>query len=147
MIEHTPTLVKTLSLVPGWVKMGSLFLYTFCLKIAAFMTGSPSINILFGFFVFMMFLPEIAMLFSKSFRQWIKSGIEDSDGQFNSKDLANLLVHYSTLWCARLYVFFGLLEAFYGIKVREMYVMGSLAGAFGIEALGFFTSKFKKEEK
>ncbi len=37
-------------------------------------------------------------------RYWIKSGIEDSDGKFEKTDLSSLLIHYSTLWCIRLYV-------------------------------------------
>lgn len=129
------------TMVPGW-KLFGIFLYTFLLKwIPLFLVAVTSKNILFIFFIIMMFLPEMGMLFNKSFRMWVKSGVEDSDGQFNSEDLANLLRHYSTLWCARLYVLFGLLEAFYHIEVREIFVMGSLAGAFGIEAIGFLTKK------
>lgn len=101
-------------------------------------------NALFIIFLAMMFLPEIGFILNKGFRSWLKNGIEDSDGAFNSEDLANLLRHYSTLWCARLYVVFGLLEAFYHIQVREIFVMGSLAGAFGIEAIGFLTQRNKK---
>lgn len=101
-------------------------------------------NALFVIFLAMMFLPEIGFILNKSFRSWLKNGIEDSDGAFNSEDLSNLLRHYSTLWCARLYVVFGLLEAFYHIQVREIFVMGSLAGAFGIEAIGFLTQRSKK---
>lgn len=142
-----PLLLKSIYLLPGWAKMASIFTYTLMLKFLAIFTGFTSINVLFTFFIIMMFLPEISMLMSKSFRYWIKSGIEDSDGQFNSKDLASLLVHYSTLWCARLYVLFGLLEAFYGTKVREVYIMGSLAGAFGLESLNFLNNKFKKKEE
>jgi len=139
-------LIKALYLIPGWMKMASIFIYTLMLKFLTIFTGFTSINILFTFFIVMMFLPEITMLLSRNFRYWIKSGIEDSDGQFNSKDLASLLIHYSTLWCARLYVLFGLLEAFYGVKVRELYIMGSLVGAFGLESIGFLTSKLKTKE-
>lgn len=134
-----------LTLVPGWIKLIGVFIYTLALKwVPLFFITFSSKNILFSFFLIMMFLPEMAMLFSKNFRLWVKSGIEDGDGQFNSSDLANLLRHYSTLWCARLYVLFGLLEAFYQIQVREIYVMGSLAGAFGIEAITFFVNKKTK---
>jgi hypothetical protein len=38
-------------------------------------------------------------------------------------------------------VLFGLVEVFYGMKVSEIYVVGSLAGAFGIEAIGFLLRK------
>lgn len=140
---HTQT--KTLPMLPfisSWTKILSVFIYTFCLKwlSLAFITFNSK-NILFGFFILMIFLPEIGLIFSKNFRTWLKAGIEDNDGQFNSSDLSNLLRHYATLWCARLYVIFGILEAFYHIQVREIFVMGSLAGAFGIEAVGLFTRK------
>lgn len=133
-----------LAVTPGWVKYGSILLYTLLLKwVPSLFLAFTSKNILFAFFLVMMFLPEIAMLFFKNFRVWIKTGIEDGDGEFNASDLGGLMRHYSTLWCARLYVLFGLLEAFYQIQVREIFVMGSLAGAFGIEAIGFLTQKKK----
>lgn len=129
------------------LKMLLLLTGTICLKFLGMLCASlnfgeiNSKNILFIFFIGMMFLPDLGILISKDFRQWIKSGIEDSDGQFNSDDLANLFKHFSTLWCIRLYVLFGLLEAFYHLQVRDIYVLGSLAGAFGIETINFFTKK------
>jgi hypothetical protein len=132
------------------VKSFILFIGTLAIKGCAIICSYLSFgeinskNILFCFFIFMMFLPECGLLFSKDFRKWVKAGVEDSDGEFNSSDLGNLLQHFSTLWCIRLYVLFGLLEAFYGVQVREIYVMGSLAGAFGIEAIGFLTNKKAK---
>jgi hypothetical protein len=131
------------------VKAISLIVCTIFIKALAILTLSlnqfTSKNILFAVFIFMMFLPEMGFIINKGFRQWLKDGIEDSDGQFNSSDLANLLRHYSTLWCARLYVLLGLLEAFYHIQVREIFVMGSLAGAFGIEAITFLTNRSPKK--
>ncbi len=100
------------------------------------------------FYVLMMimFVPEIGFVISTTFRKWLKDGIEDHDGKFNKEDLATLFIHYSTLWCIRLFVLFGLLEAFYGIQVREIYILGSLAGAFGVETVGYFTRiKSKKD--
>jgi hypothetical protein len=91
----------------------------------------------------MILLPEISFTFVPKFRQWIKSGIEDGDGVLNKTDLNALLIHYSTLWCIRLFVTFGLLEAFYGTQVREIFVIGSLLGGFGIEMIGFFAKKNK----
>jgi len=127
------------------IKPFILICYTFILRwIPLVMIGiiNPK-SILFGFFLLMMFLPEIAILFVKSFRIWLKDGIEDSDGRFNSDDLARLMVHYATIWCMRMYVLFGLLEAFYHIKVSEIMTLGSLAGAFGIEAV---TTIMKKRQ-
>lgn len=132
------------------VKAFSILICTIFLKALAVMSLSfgafTSKNVLFCVFIGMMFLPEAGFLLNKSFRNWLKDGIEDSDGVFNASDLANLLRHYSTLWCARLYVLLGLLEAFYHIQVREIFVMGSLAGAFGIEAITFLTNRAPKDK-
>lgn len=132
------------------VKAFSILICTIFLKALAVMSLSfgafTSKNVLFCVFIGMMFLPEAGFLLNKSFRNWLKDGIEDSDGIFNASDLANLLRHYSTLWCARLYVLLGLLEAFYHIQVREIFVMGSLAGAFGIEAITFLTNRAPKDK-
>lgn len=132
------------------VKAFSILVFTVFLKALAVLSivYSPftSKNLLFCVFIGMMFLPEAGFLLNKGFRKWLKDGIEDSDGVFNASDLANLLRHYSTLWCARLYVLLGLLEAFYHIQVREIFVMGSLAGAFGIEAITFLTNRTPKEK-
>lgn len=131
------------------VKAFSIIVCTLFLKALAILSISfnqfTSKNVLFCVFIFMMFLPEMGFLINKGFRQWLKDGIEDSDGVFNANDLANLLRHYSTLWCARLYVLLGLLEAFFHIQVREIFVMGSLAGAFGIEAITFLTNRSAKK--
>lgn len=121
----------------------SVIVSTFCIKIFATILNieaGPK-HFLFSIFIILMFLPEVLLVFNKSFRGWIKTGIEDSDGKFEKSDLASLLIHYSTLWCTRLYVFFGLMEVFYGVQVRDTYVVGSLAGAFGIEIIGFMFKK------
>lgn len=123
-------------------------LSTFSLPVLAgnIQMGQVSMNIFFGVFMMILFLPELGVILKRDFRVWVKNGIEDSDGKFNKSDLASLLIHYSTLWCTRMYVMFGLLEAFYGIKVRESFIVGSLVGAFGIEAIGFFVkSKITKD--
>ena len=108
--------------------------------------GLADYHYIFPLFIGMILLPEICFVLVPSFRKWIKGGVEDGDGVLNKSDLKALIIHYSTLWCIRLFVIFGLLEAFYGIQVREVFVMGSLAGAFGIESISFFTRRFRKDE-
>lgn len=122
----------------------SVICSTFLLKVFAVVLNieSNAKHVLFLVFLILMFLPELLLLFNKSFRQWIKTGIEDADGKFEKSDLASLIIHYSTLWCTRLYVMFGLLEAFYSVQIRDVYVVGSLVGAFGIEAVGFLLKKY-----
>lgn len=123
----------------------SILALTIALKFFATMLNieDGARHFLFAFFFFIMFLPEMLILFNKDFRSWMRTGIEDGDSKFEKADLQNLLIHYSTLWCTRLYVTFGLLEAFYGTQVRDVYVVGSLAGAFGIEVIGFLLKKSK----
>lgn len=128
------------------IKISSILIYTYLIKILAVLTIILNIfdfHYIFFIMVMIMFLPEVGFLISKNFRSWLKDGIEDSDGKFNREDFNSLLRHYSTLWCIRLYVTFGLLEAFHGIQVRETFINGSLIGAFGIEAINFFM-KIKK---
>lgn len=128
------------------IKTFFVLIYTFLIKFLGFvMLGTQVIDVHYIFFLmmFIMFLPEYLFMFSSPFRGWIKSGIEDSDGKFNKSDFSSLLMNYSTLWCIRLYVLFGLLEAFYGIQVRETWITSSLLGAFGIKTIETF-SFFKK---
>lgn len=130
------------------MKILSIYAYTFAIRLFGLVTLSLSpiadYHYLFHVLVVMLVLPEIGFAVSKGFRAWLKSGIEDGDGVFNTKDFNQMLVHYSTLWCVRLFVLFGLLEAFYGVQVREIFIGGSLAGAFGIETVSFFARKKEK---
>lgn len=122
------------------LKVVFILIYTLCIKIFTLLVlglGLLDFHNIFYFLIFVMFLPEMGFALSKGFRNWLKNGIEDSDQKFNREDFNSLLRHYSTLWCIRLYVLFGLLEAFHGIQVRETFINGSLAGAFGIEVIGF----------
>ena len=131
------------------IKIISVFVYTFSLRILAYVTllmGLMDYHFIFPIFVIMILLPELTFTFVPRFRAWIRDGVEDGDGVLNKADLNALLIHYSTLWCVRLFVIFGLLEAFYGVQVREIYVIGSLSGAFGIEMSTFLTKWFSKEK-
>ncbi len=133
--------------IPQMIKIFLILVYTFCLKVLGFvMLGIDLININYFFYllIFVMFIPEYGFALSKAFRNWLQSGIENGDGKLNKIDLTSLLMNYSTLWCIRLYVLLGLLEAFYGIQVREIWVHSSILGAFGIkaiEAVSFFKKK------
>ena len=129
-------------------KIFAILIYTLCIKVFSFILLQLNIfdfHNIFGLLILIMFLPEIGFILAKNFRLWLKDGIEDSDGKFNKDDFNSLLRHYSTLWCIRLYVMFGLLEVFYQIQVRETFINGSLLGAFGIEAINFFFSKNKHD--
>ena len=129
-------------LLVTWV-ISNLFMPVFAL-IAMATLELTSRYFFFGFFMVILFLPEAALLLSKPFRIWIKDGIEDSDGKFNITDFANMLIHYAMLWCVRVFVTSFLVEILFGFHVREIYVISSFAGAFGIEAVGQILKK-KKE--
>ncbi len=127
---------------------GILFIYTLLIPIMAFFLSAINISTVdaqYYFFLTIMFLPEIGFLFKKKFREWLKDGIEDNDHKFQKEDFAALMTHYSTLWCIRLFVIFGLRETFYGIVVREIYVFATLAGGFGIEVVSFFIRRGEKK--
>lgn len=130
------------------MKILSIYVYTLSIRVFGWVTLAAGLisdyHYLFHVLVVMLVLPEIGFAVSRGFRSWLKSGIEDGDGVFNTKDFNQMLVHYSTLWCVRLFVLFGLLEAFYGVQVREIFIGGSLAGAFGIETVSFFARKKEK---
>lgn len=98
----------------------------------------------FILFILILFMPELALLISKGFRLWIKDGIEDNDQKFNITDFATMMVHYSMLWCVRVFVVSFLVEIFFNYHVREIYILSSFAGAFGIEVVGAMIKK-KKE--
>lgn len=89
----------------------------------------------FYIFVAMMFLPEFTLFFSKSFRHWIKQGIEDADGKLNKEDVKDLRVHYASLWMLRLFVLFGLLMIFYDMKIDWSYYILPFFGAMGLEGV------------
>lgn len=128
-------------------KIIGIFIYTLCIRVAALLpveVGTIDYHIIFPFFIGMILLPELTFILVPKFRKWIKDGIEDGDGVLNKGDLSTLMVHYSTLWCIRLFVVFGLLEAFYGIQVREIFVVGALSGAFGIESMNLIAKFFNK---
>lgn len=131
------------------LKIFSIFIYTLGIRVIGstmFLVGLVDYHHVFPLFVVMILLPELVFTFVPKFRKWIKDGIEDGDGVLNTADFKSLMVHYSTLWCIRLFVIFGLLEAFYGIQVREIFVIGSLSGAFGIEFASFMSRTFKKND-
>lgn len=127
------------------VVLGYMFSIRFVAAFASIALAGLDYHFLFPIFCFMLFLPELGFIFVKSFRKWLKDGIEDSDNKFNKEDFNSMLIHYSTAWCIKLFVLFGLLEVFYAVQVREIFVIGTLAGAFGIEAVNFFIRRNEKK--
>ena len=98
----------------------------------------------FYVFIFMMFVPEIILLVSKSFRLWIKEGIEDGDGKLNRDDLKDLRIHYAAIWMLRMFVLFGLLMIFYEVEIDTQYYVMPFCGALGIEGLAVWKNIYRK---
>jgi hypothetical protein len=145
MVTNTPDIYQQNTYM---IKTFFVLIYTFLIKSLGFLIlGVQFLDVQYVFYLMMviMFLPEFMFIFAKSFRLWLKGGIENGDGKLNKSDFTSLLMNYSTLWCIRLYVLFGLLEAFYGIQVREAWINTSLVGAFGIKAME--TISFFKKDK
>lgn len=120
------------------LKILSLFAYngSFTLLANAMVADQEKPSpVVFYIFIFMMFVPEIAIISSKGFRQWMKQGIEDADGQLHKEDVKDLRVHYAALWMLRVFVLFGLLMIFYQIQIPWSFYMLPFFGAMGLEGV------------
>lgn len=87
------------------------------------------------FFVLMMFVPEVALVFSKRFSNWIRSGIENSDGVFSKEDLKDLVILYGSLWSLRAFLFMSWSMVFYDVEIPFYIYLTPLIGSFGISGL------------
>jgi len=106
-------------------------------QIKTFFDGDAGINIILGFITVVLlgiFMPEIMWLASKSFRGWIKQGIEDSDGQLNKSDLKDAGILYVSLWSMRIFIGFSVAKMF-GIEIDTLTYLTPLFGSGGIAGL------------
>ena len=90
---------------------------------------------MFYVFVSLLFVPEIALVFSAGLRQWLKVGIEDGDGVLNTKDVQNLVLFYSGLWMLRVFVLSYLFKQFYNIETEFMFTVLPFLGSMGTAGL------------
>jgi hypothetical protein len=122
-------------LIWGYNGLASLFLHT---TVVATLQNEPvtaiTISILIGFFLLMVFLPEILWVSWKNFRDWIKTGIEDSDGKLNKEDLKDAGFLYVSLWSMRVFMGFSIAKIF-GVEIDSISYLSSLIGSFGIAGL------------
>ena len=116
-------------------------LFTVFAKIAVDDSPEPYV---FYVFVGMMFLPEMALFFSKSFRNWIKQGIENADGKLNKEDVKDMRIHYASIWMLRLFVLFGLLMIFYQMKIDWNYYILPFFGAMGLEGASLLRNLYAR---
>lgn len=95
-------------------------------------------EIIFWFFVGMMWLPEIIMTTSSGFRGWIKQGIENADGKLNSQDVKDMMVHYISLTSMKLFVLESLLMSFYTVDIPIQFYIIPFLGSFGLSGFTIF---------
>lgn len=129
------------------VKFFGIWLYNALLSPASQMvvrsnTDRPPEEMLY-FFVLMMFVPESVLLISKSFRAWIREGVEDADGKLNKSDLKDLVILYGSLWCLRVFLFMSWAKVFYGTEIEFYIYLTPLIGSFGISGLPILKSFLK----
>lgn len=83
----------------------------------------------------MLFIPEFIMMFKPNFVRWLKKGIEDNDGELNTQDVKDMIIHYVSLWSLRVFVIFGLRMSFHKVEIPWQFFAISIVAAFGIEGL------------
>lgn len=101
---------------------------------------------LIDFLVVMIFLPEIALLFIKDFRAWIKGGVEDGDGNLNKSDLKDLIALYMGLWCTRIFAYFSW-QITNGVPIDTQVYLIPLAGALGGGSIPILRAQLSKRKK
>ena len=77
------------------------------------------------FFMFGIMLPEFCLVRYPAFKEWIKQGVEDSDGKLNKSDMQDALMLYSSLWAMRAFMAFTAAIIF-GIDIPPTYYFSAL---------------------
>lgn len=95
------------------------------------------INLSWGlaFLAVMIFAPEITIALFKSFRGWIKEGLEDADGKFNKEDIKDMVILYCSLWFLRVFIFFSWAQVFHDPAPAASIYIIPLLGSFGTAGL------------
>lgn len=93
----------------------------------------------------MLFIPEFIMFMKPSFVQWIRKGIEDNDGELNTQDVKDMIIHYVSLWSLRVFVIFGLRMSFFKVEIEWQFFAISILAAFGIEGINILGKMYGKK--
>ena len=101
-------------------------------------------NIVFYIFVFALFLPELRVMTSKSFRLWLKEGIENNDGVFDGSDLKEMIGYLGAYYCAKLFALLMLCDIFFFVDIKDAYVYLCFSGFAGTTGIMQITKIFKK---
>jgi hypothetical protein len=103
-------------------------------------------NAAFWIFFTLMFLPEFFMVVSPGFRNWVKEGFSDVDGRMSDNDRKGILIHYTSLWCMKLFVLENLLILFYGISVEFIAYIFPFFGSIGLSGFEILKNIVKAKE-
>lgn len=129
------------------IKFLLIWVYTYAVsplaKMTILATGRQPPEAVFWFFIGMMWLPELVIIFSSGFREWIREGIENADGKLNSKDVKDLLVHYASLTSMKLFVLESLLMMFYDVTIPFQYYVIPFLGSVGLSGFTIFKNLYK----
>lgn len=90
---------------------------------------------LFYFLFFALWLPEMGLVFSKSFRGWIKEGLEDGDGVLHKADIKDLIPFYSSFMIAKTVVLMSWTMIFYTVNIPYYFFLTLVIASFGIGAI------------
>lgn len=90
---------------------------------------------LFYFLFFALWLPELAILLSKSFRSWIREGFEDGNGVFHKADIKDLIPFYASFMIAKTVVLMSWTMIFYTVNIPYYFFLTLVIASFGIGAL------------
>lgn len=90
---------------------------------------------LFYFLFFALWLPEMAILFSKSFRGWIKEGFEDGDGVLSKADIQDILPFYSSFLIGKTVILMSWTMIFYNVEIPYYIFITLVIASFGVGAL------------
>lgn len=103
-------------------------------------------QLLFTFFSLMLFIPEISIILSPSFRNWLRQGIEDADGKMNRSDVFDLVAHINARLMSIIFGMMSLSMTFMGLSIDWHVYLMPFFGSFGIEGLIVIKGIYNKQK-
>ena len=101
------------------------------------------VDFYFGMIIIFSFMPEIALIFSRRFREWLKEGAQDGKNKLTNGNLKEAIGHYAALNSIRIYIIAVSATIFKEVELPYIIYVLSFAGAVGIESLIYLKSFLK----
>lgn len=105
--------------------------------------NSPNKGV-FYVFAIALFLPEMGVIVSSKFREWIKDGLENNDGVLDGSDLKEMIGYLGAYYCAKLFALLMLCDIFYEVDIKDTYVYLCFSGFAGTTGALQISKIFKK---